>query len=155
VLFLLALVFAARGRTEMLSLAAMFAGGQLLACFAAPAFGIWLTPRFLEAAAALTIAYLAVEILVLPAAGSRWAVAGVLGLIHGLYFAMILAAGDWSPVRFVAGVLLGEAVVLGLLWSAVRLVRRAIPAERFRWQAAFACALLGVGLGWFLLRLRS
>ena len=36
-------------------------------------------PRFVEAATALTIAYMAVEILALPQAGKRWLIAGALG----------------------------------------------------------------------------
>jgi HupE / UreJ protein len=154
-LFLLALILAARGRREMISLALMFAAGQVLAIFAAPACGLWLPPRFLEAAAALTVAYLAVEILALPHAGARWAVAGVLGIIHGLYFAMILSAGDWNWVRFVAGVLAGEALIAMLMWAIAAFVRRRAPLPRFRWQSAFASLLLVIGLGWFALRLRS
>jgi hypothetical protein len=154
-LFLLALILAARRGREMISLAVMFACGQVLATMAAPAFGIWLPPRFLEAAAALTVAYLALEILALPNAGARWVVAGVLGTIHGLYFAMMLAAGDWNPVRFVTGVLAGEAAIAGLMWSILALIRRAAPMPKFRWQSAFASALLAIGLGWFVLRLRS
>jgi hypothetical protein len=155
ILFLLALILAARGRREMMSLGLMFAAGQVLAILVAPAFGLWLSPRFLEAAAALTVAYLAVEILVLPHAGARWAVAGLLGIIHGLYFAMILAAGDWNWVRFVVGVLAGEAVVAGLVWAVASLLRRRLPLRPFRWQSAFASILLVIGLGWFALRLRS
>ncbi len=154
-LFLLALILAARRRREIIWLALMFAAGQVLATAAAPAFGIWLSPRFLEAAAALTIAYLALEILLLPDAGARWAVAGVLGVIHGLYFAMILAAGEWNGARFVSGVLAGEAVAGGLMWSIAALFRRRAPLPRFRWQSAFASILLVIGLGWFALRLRS
>ena len=41
---------------EMIWLALMFAAGQVLAISAAPAFGLWLSPRFLEAAAALSVA---------------------------------------------------------------------------------------------------
>jgi hypothetical protein len=154
-LFLLALILAARGRREMISLGLMFAAGQVLAAIAAPAFGVWLSPRFLEAAAALTVAYLAVEILALPDAGARWLVAGVLGVIHGLYFAMMLAAGDWNRMLFLIGVLVGEAAVAGLLWALASLLRRRTPLPRFRWQSAFASVLLVIGLGWFALRLRS
>jgi HupE / UreJ protein len=154
-LFLVALILAARGGREMFSLAGMFAAGEVIAWIAASAFSLWISPRFLEAAAALTIAYVAVEVLALPNAGSRWAVAGVLGIIHGLYFSMILAAGNWNRVRFLIGVLAGEAIAGALLWAFAALLRRAAPLPRFRWQSAFASLLLAIGFGWFVLRLRS
>jgi len=154
-LFLLALCLAARGQREMTELFAMFAAGQVAACVTARAFGVWLSPRFLEAAAALTIAYLAVEILALPGARGRWAVAGALGVVHGLYFAMILAAGDWNRWRFFTGVICGEAVVAAALWLGSRAIARFTPARRVRWEPGFASVLLAIGLGWFVLRLRS
>ncbi len=153
-LFLVALILAARDGREMLSLAGMFALGEIVAWIGAAWFSLWISPRFLEAAAALTVAYLAVEVLALPNARSRWAVAGFLGIIHGMYFAMILAAGNWNRWRFLLGVLAGEAVAGSLLWAVAALLRRA-PVPRFRWQSAFASLLLAIGLGWFVLRLGS
>jgi HupE / UreJ protein len=86
VLFLAALVLAARSRRELLAIAAMFLVGQA-ASVLTMAHAAWQpAPRFVEAATALAVAYLAVEILLLPEAGARWLVAGVLGALHGLYF---------------------------------------------------------------------
>ena len=83
-LFLAALVLAARSRRELIELAAAFLAGQIVCLAVMPRFNWQPAPRFVEAAAALTVAYLAVEILFLPKAGARWAIAGVLGIFHGL-----------------------------------------------------------------------
>jgi hypothetical protein len=100
-----------------------------------------------EAAAALTVAYLAMEILLLPKAGSRWLIAGILGIFHGLFFHLFLQNTAFHAFPVMAGAALAEALafaVLGVLFS--RIVRfRKIPAS----------ALLLFGMTWFLLRLRS
>jgi hypothetical protein len=70
-LFLAARVLAARSRKELLALTAMFLVGQLVSVLAMPNTGWQPAARFVEAAAALTVAYLAVEILLLPGAGAR------------------------------------------------------------------------------------
>jgi hypothetical protein len=152
-LFVLALAVAARRSREMAALCGAFALGQVLACVVAIHARFWLSPRFLEAAAALTIAYLAVEVLFLRDAGGRWAVAGALGVIHGVYFAMTLAAGGWAPALFLAGALAAESMVAAVVWGVSRIARHAAPT--LRWQTGFASALLAVGLGWFVLRLGS
>ena len=71
-LFLASLALAARSRRELLALTASFLVAQGLACAIAPRISFPLSPRFIEAAAALTIAYLAFEIILLPDSGLRW-----------------------------------------------------------------------------------
>ena len=153
VLFLAALALAARSRRELLALAGMFVAGQVAAVLALPATG-WMPPaRFVEAAAALTVAYLAVEILLLPQAGARWLVAGVLGGFHGLYFHLFLAnTGFRAPVVLAGAAVaeLGALALLALLFARVGRVARA-----FRPVQVSASALLVFGMAWFLLRLRS
>ena len=146
ILFVVALLIAARAWRDLGLLFAMFAVGQVIAALAARPMGVVLAPRFAEAAAALTIAYLAVELLLLPNAGGRWFVVAILGLFHGLYFSQLLAAGDYSPVLFLFGALAAEAALASLLW----LVVKRIPFPR-----ALSSILLVIGLGWFLVRLRS
>src|SRR5260370_7299479 len=86
-LFLIGIVIAARSGREGVLLVAMYLAGEWLIRPIARRIPWQLSPRFIEAAMALTVAYLAVEILTLPKAGKRWAVVFVLGLFHGLYFA--------------------------------------------------------------------
>ena len=81
----------------------MFLAGQTAAACIVP-LTAWQPPaRFVEAAAALTIAYLAVEILALPHAGMRWLIVAVLGAFHGLYFALFLRTTGYSAVYVLAG----------------------------------------------------
>ena len=72
-------------------------------------------------AAALSVAYLAIEVLLIPKAGQRWLVVGLLGAFHGLYFGLFLDAGVESRTGFLGGVVLGElfsvALLLGARWG--------------------------------------
>ena len=153
VLFLAALVLAARSRRELLAIAAMFLVGQA-ASVLTMAHVLWQpAPRFVEAATALAVAYLAVEILLLPQAGARWLVAGVLGALHGLYFHLFVQTTGYSPALVLAGAALAEAAAIGVL--ALVLSRVGRIAKAFRPVQVAASALLVFGMVWFLLRLRS
>ena len=147
-LFMVALVVAARGRRELAALAGALLGGELAAILLAPALRIELSPRFIEAAAALTVAYLALETVLLPQSRARWAVVAVLGVFHGLYFAAFLSGSGYGIAPFFAGVAIAQLLVVGALGLASRPVlklRRVVPVA--------ASVLLVTGLGWFVLRL--
>jgi len=151
-LFLASLVLAARSRRELIGLTAAFLVAESLACIIAPRIAFPLSPRFIEAAAALTIAYLAFEIILLPNSGLRWLVVGVLGLFHGAYFSIFLAGSGYHAATFLCGVALAELLLIIVFALTLgRLIRfakfsRAVPAA--------AGLLLAVGVVWFLWRLR-
>jgi len=153
ILFLAALALAARGRRELAALAGMFLAGQVLSVLLMPYTGWQPAPRFVEAAAALTVAYLAVEILLLPRAGARWLVAGALGVFHGLYFYLFVEATLFRPVPVLAGA--ATADLLGLAALALLFSRLGRWAHRLRPLEVSASALLVFGMAWFFLRLRS
>ena len=112
-----------------------------------------LSPRFIEAAAALTIAYLAFEIILLPQSSMRWLVVAVLGLFHGAYFAAFLNESGYRMVTFFSGVAICELLLITLFalilarLQRLAFLRRAVPVA--------ATLLLAVGVGWFFLRLRA
>jgi hypothetical protein len=140
VLFILILTLAARSAKEAALLLAMYLAGEWIMRPVAPAIPWPLSPRFIEAAMALSVAYLALEILTLPNAGKRWAIVLVLGLFHGLYFAA------FPPAYLTGATVVQTALVAGLV------------AITLRWATSFlrragAVALLVAGLGWFALRL--
>lgn len=139
VLFLLSLVIASRTGYEALLLAAMFLAGEWAARPLAPQIPWVLPPRFIEAAMALTVVYLAVEILMLPEAGKRWAVVLALGLFHGLYFAGF-------PATYLAGAAGAQLILI----AALALAARKIPSV---WRQRPAWVVLAAGLGWFGFRL--
>jgi hypothetical protein len=152
-LFAIALVIAARSRRELLLLAAMFIAGEAVACVFQPLTGWWPAPRFVEAACALTIAYLAVEALWLPKAGQRWLVVGVLGLFHGLYLALFVAQSKYAAGWVLSGAVAVEIVLVAALGWVLSRVGRQFST----WQPARAASaiLMAIGLGWFFLRLRG
>jgi hypothetical protein len=153
VLFLAALAIAARDRREWFAIAAMFLAGQAAAVLAMPHIAWQPAPRFVEAAAALAVAYLAVEVLMLPKAGSRWIIAGVLGVLHGFYFHLFLVTSEYHAVCVLAGAFAAELALL--------IAFAFVFARVARWAAALrpvpvaASALLVFGMVWFILRLRS
>jgi hypothetical protein len=151
ILFLAALALAARSRRELEALAVMFVAGQAAAVAVAPRLAWQPAPRFVEAAAALTVAYLAVEVLLLPKAGARWAVAAVLGVFHGLYFHLFLQTAEYRPGWVVAGAAAVELAAVALL--AFLFSRVARKAAALRPLQVSASALLAFGLVWFVLRL--
>jgi HupE / UreJ protein len=152
-LFLASLVLAARSRRELVALTASFLAAEALACVLAPRISISLSPRFIEAAAALTIAYLAFEIILLPDSRHRWLVVGVLGLFHGAYFSMFLAESGFHAPAFLGGVVLAELLLIAIF----ALILAAL--SRFRWMQravpVSASLLLVAGVVWFYLRLRA
>ncbi len=146
-LFLFALALAARTRRELAALLGMFFAGQLVIAALFPRLPWSPSPRFIEAAAALAVAYLAVEVILLPTAGQRWLVVGILGLVHGLAFAAFLRSSGESPGWFLAGAFAGQ-LLLAVAFTALLglLTRPRLPAWAMR---APAVLLLAAGLGWF------
>jgi hypothetical protein len=152
-LFLTTLVLAARSRLELVALAGAFIAGEIVSAVLMVEFGWTPAPRFIEAAMALTIAYLAVEILFLPLATTRWLVAAVLGIFHGLYFGLFLQSANYSPHWVLAGVTLAEITLIALLGFLFAWINRFARAVRPVHVAA--SVLLAVGIVWFVLRLKT
>jgi hypothetical protein len=153
ILFLASLVLAARSRGELQLLTAAFLAGQIAtACIVSHT--TWQPPaRFVEAAAGLTIAYLAVEILILPKAGTRWLIVGILGSVHGLYFELFLRTTNYSAFYVLAGaacVQIACIALCGLLFA-----RLAKPLAALKPVPVCASALFITGMTWFFLRLRN
>ncbi len=152
-LFLASLALAARSRRELLLLAAMFLFGQAAAAIAVPLTAWQPPPRFVEAAAALALAYLAVEMLVLPEAGLRWLIVAVLGAFHGLFLALFLRATGYSAAYVLAGAAFAEVACIALFALAFSYAgKRLAGLKPVPVSASF---LLAIGLAWFFLRLRS
>ena len=152
-LFLAALVLAARGRRELLLLAVMFLAGEIATALIAGVLR-WQPPvRFVEAAMALSIAYLSVEILFLPEAGMRWLIAGILGGFHGLSLYLVLAASGFHPAYVLGGAAISELAVIAALGLMLWSLRRRWVITRL--AQVSASLLLAFGMAWFFLRMRS
>ena len=134
-LFLLILILAARSAREAFLLGAMYFAGEWLMRPIAPHIPWQFSPRLIEAAMALTVSYLAFEILLLPGAGKRWMVVFALGLFHGLYFAAF-------PPAYLAGAAIAQAAMLAvLLWIALR-----FATPQIRRAGAFVLCAAGLVL---------
>ena len=153
VLFLASLVLAARSRTELAAITGMFLAGQIASALVVARTTWQPAPRFVEAATALTLAYLAVEILLLPRAGGRWAIAGLLGAFHGLYFLLFLESTGYTPGFVLLGAALAQLAIIALF--ALIFSRIGRFAATLRPVQVSASALLVVGMVWFILRLRG
>jgi hypothetical protein len=134
-LFLAVLVLAARNTREMGILTIAFLAGEWLARPLSPRIPMSFSPEFLEAVLALTVAYLAAEIVFLPDSQARWAVVPILGIAHGLPFAAF-------PSSYLTAASITQAIVLAGLW----LVARKMPVN---WRRPAAGVMLVAGIGWF------
>jgi HupE/UreJ protein len=134
-LFLAVLVLAARNTREMGILTIAFLAGEWLARPLSPRIPMSFSPEFLEAVLALTVAYLAAEIVFLPDSQARWAVVPILGIAHGLPFSAF-------PPSYLTSASITQAVILVALW----LVARKMPTA---WRRPAAGVLLVAGIGWF------
>jgi hypothetical protein len=152
VLFLISVLVAAKDRRNLGLLLGMFLIGEIGASLYGPR---QLSPRFLETAAALTVAYLAIEVLLLPKAGQRWLVVGLLGAFHGLYFGLFLDAGVSSRSGFLGGVVVGELFAVGVLMGGRWIFLRAFPAVTWQWSRVVAGMLFLTGTSWFVVRMMS
>jgi len=134
--FLAGLAVAARSWREFGSILIAFFAGQAISCALLPNIRFDPSPRFIEIAMLLTIGYLVVEIIFLPDGSGRWLVCGVLGLFHGLYYALLMREGGFNPPYVLGGVFLVEAVASTacyLLWRRVeRPVTRALSSVAMR-----------------------
>ena len=108
----------------------MFLAGQVATALIVPHTTWQPAGRFVEAAAALTIAYLAVEILVLPQAGMRWLIVAVLGAFHGLYFAVFLRTTGYNAWYVLTGAALAEIAVIAACALAFSHIRKHLASLR-------------------------
>ena len=139
------LALAARSLPEMGLLTLAFLLAEVFACILIPRLPFVLSPRFIEAAAALTIAYLAFEVILLPDSGARWLVVGVFGLFHGAYFSRFLVTSGYHIPNFLLGVVCGELLILTLAFFGLRRLLRG-RASHAGLQCWPACCL---PLAWF------
>jgi len=136
-LFLITLALAAANWRSLVVLAALFLAGQL-----AGANLTWHpAPRFLESAAALAVAYLAVEVLFLPPSKIRLVLAALLGVVPGLLLAQFVSESETRLFYTYAGTALADLAILAIVGALVLRfpTHRRIPAA----------AILVTSLSWF------
>ena len=137
-LFLAGIAVAARSSREAAGMFALLVATEWLSPSLAAKIPTTFSPRFLESAVALALAYLTVEILFLPDGAGRWAAVFAAGAFEGLSFAGF-------PQTYLAGANLVQAAgVAALTLAALRVSR---------WRRPAAAVLMAAALVWFGTRL--
>ncbi len=115
--------------------------------------------RFIEAAIAVSIAYVAIENLLFEGRGTRWPTAFGFGLVHGFGFAAMLNVldlplGQWlsSLVAFNLGVEIGQLAVVAVALPVIAVItRRSWHRRLVQCTSVF---VLGLAAFWIVERLR-
>jgi hypothetical protein len=159
--FLLALLLVGGGLKRVLVLVTSFTVAHSLT-LGATALGFILLDaqrtRWVEAAIAVSIIYVAVENLVLREHRHRALITFLFGLVHGFGFASVLSAYGLGEqvvsglLGFNLGVELGQALVVVALLPAMRLIQRRPAAHRWTVRV-LSTVILVAGVGWLVQRL--
>ncbi|MBM3991104.1 MAG: HupE/UreJ family protein [Planctomycetes bacterium] len=165
--FLFALLVAARGLRSLLGVVTAFTAAHSITLALAAFDVVRLPARLVELAIALSIAYVAAEVLLVRRPGARWIEAFAFGLVHGLGFAGFLGESLMHEslkvtalVSFNLGVEVGQLAVVALATLAVVYVPgdRDFRGQRNAWlvprwlRSVLAWTVLCAGLSWFLER---
>jgi hypothetical protein len=158
ILFLLALLLAGGGLLEVLKTVTGFTAGHSVTLALATLGLVRLPSRLVESAIALSIAYVALEDLLVQQPRHRWRLAAGFGLVHGFGFAAALSELQLSRsglagalVGFNLGVELGQAVIVALLFPLLALLRRRAGFARYGVRGA-AALVFAAGAYWFVQR---
>lgn len=152
-LLLLETALAARGARELVTLAAAFGVGLWIGTAALLRTSWQPSPRFTEAAIALALAYLALEILVFPKSRGRWLLALVFGGFAGMYFAQFVADSGYQFAYVLSGATVAALLTIGVAGLAGWVVARS--GFRNILSKIVASGLLLTGSVWFIVRLRG
>ena len=159
-MFLAALLLAARGLGDLLMVVTAFAAAHSLTLATAALGWLNLPSQVVEPAIALSIACVAVENLVGVKPPRRWAMTFALGLVHGFGFAGVLVEISLPTGRLVPalfgfnlGVEVGQLVLVAALWPVLRDLARLREGRPHRLLVEVtSAALCSVGMFWFLTR---
>lgn len=156
-LLLIALGIAARSRKELMWTGAAFLAGETAGTAVILRSAWQPSARFSEAAVALALTYLALEILVFPKSQGRWILALLFGAFAGMYFSVFVNESGYRAAWVLAGAAFAALTVLAAVALAGHAVAR-LPVRDFGRMVltkAAASALFITGSIWFYLRLRA
>jgi HupE / UreJ protein len=157
VLFLLALLLGARSLGQVVKLATAFTAAHSVTLALGALGWIDVPPEIVEPLIALSIAYVAADVLLGHQGRHRLGIVFGFGLLHGLGFAGSLSwSGDVdlaALATFNVGIELGQALIVLAVFPVLLLVRR-LKWSPYAHAGAAACAG-GFGLLWFVERLMA
>lgn len=156
--FLFGLVLLRARRRELLAMVTAFTVAHSLTLVIAVLGVFSPTPRFVESAIALSIAYVGVENFFVKDASKRWRVTFPFGLIHGFGFAGALTALNLPRVQlptalvsFNVGVEAGQVFSMAVVLPFMMIIRQKSWFEP-RGVRVLSCAVALAGGTWFLIR---
>lgn len=154
VLFLLALLLVGGGWRPLVAIVTAFTIAHSVTLTLAVLDVVQLPSRLVESAIALSIAWVALENLVLDRQHGRWRITFAFGLMHGFGFASVLremqlprAGVATSLLAFNLGVEAGQLAVVLLSYPIIALVERSPYRRTFVGVAS--AAILVMALWWF------
>lgn len=158
IVFLVALLFVrARARSVALTVTAFTVAHSLTLALAVTGTFVP-SPRFVEPAIALSIAYVGVENLFVKNGEGRWRVTFPFGLVHGFGFAVALAelqlprrALVGALAGFNLGVELGQLTIVVLVWPVLHRLWRVEIFDK-RVAPALSVLVAAIGAAWFVAR---
>ena len=156
-LFLLGLLLVGRGLRDLVAIVTAFTVAHSLTLILATLGVFEPVGWVVEAAIALSIAYVGIENRVVEDVKHRWRITFAFGLIHGFGFAGILREMELergglivSLFSFNFGVELGQVTIVALVWPLLRLLQ-AHPRRRLITRLA-SSVIVAFGLFWFVER---
>jgi hypothetical protein len=157
ILFLLALLLIGGGFRTLVGIVTAFTVAHSVTLALATLDVVALPTRVVEPAIALSIAWVAIENVVLDRSHGRWRITFVFGLVHGFGFASILRAMHLptqslaaSLVSFNLGVEVGQVAVVLLAYPVIVAVQRS--HRRRAIVVVVSGAILALALYWFVQR---
>lgn len=157
ILFLVALLLVGGGLRSLVAIVTAFTVAHSVTLSLAVLDIVQLPPRLVESAIALSIAWVAVENILIDQSRGRWRITFAFGLMHGFGFASILRGLNLpreglitSLLAFNLGVEAGQLVVVLLSWPLVILAQRS--RHRRVLIGLFSGAILVLALWWFIER---
>src|SRR6185295_4124843 len=152
--FLIALLLVGGGFRALVAIVTAFTIAHSVTLSLAVLDVVQLPPRLVESAIALSIAWVALENLLIAEVRGRWRVTFLFGLMHGFGFASILREMHLpreglvaSLLAFNLGVEAGQLVVVALTYPLVALMERS--PQRRRFVVLASSVILVLALWWF------
>lgn len=158
ILFVILLVIAGGNFKEILKTVTGFTAGHSITLALATLGIIHASPQLIEPLIALTIVYVALEIVFLRASKHRWRVSLFFGLIHGFGFAAALEGLKLSMSQmlkalagFNLGVEIGQLIIVLFTLPLLLVLKNKVSSKTYITQAA-SLAVAIVGGYWFYQR---
>ena len=158
ILFLFGLLLVGTGLRNLVAVVTSFTVAHSATLALATLGVVTPVPWTIEAAIALSIAYIGIENLFVPNPRYRWKISFLFGLVHGFGFATVLrdmhlaqTGLAMSLFGFNTGVEIGQIAIVSVMYPLLQLLAR--TPYRLAVTRVASCVITAVGLFWFYQRI--